>query len=106
MKFTLIIILLSTILSLFSISFGEKQILDLNMISAPLFVYSCDLDNDGDDDFLIESLDGHLDWFENINILEEMELHPIIFPTIPYEIKEIFDADFDNDNDLDIVVLN
>ncbi len=93
---------------LFSITFAERQIVDFPNITNPNFTISCDLDNNGFSDAISASLDNKLVWFPRTNSqIDDSIEEEIVIAELPAnmgEVTEIKCADFDDDDDLDLLV--
>tara|TARA_R110000772_G_scaffold141974_1_gene251675 strand:+ start:4099 stop:5463 length:1365 start_codon:yes stop_codon:yes gene_type:complete len=83
--------------------FSSEQIITTNL-DDPNFIFSADLDGDGDYDVISSSVQDHkLVWFENIDGLGSFDNEKIINDTL-LTATSTTAADIDGDGDLDILV--
>ncbi len=79
-----------------------EQIIITNLTDGVVFVYSSDIDNDGDMDVLSASaFDGKIAWYENLDGLGNFGSQRIINTTI--SARSLFPEDLDGDGDKDIL---
>ncbi|MDP2688189.1 MAG: T9SS type A sorting domain-containing protein [Aequorivita sp.] len=85
-------------------NFGQKQIIDSDIFIAPISIDSVDVNNDGMMDILCASLsEGQAIWFENLGG-GDFGVAQIITSSFNNNIDYIQGADFDNDNDIDVII--
>ncbi|HBS88197.1 MAG: hypothetical protein A2W91_05015 [Bacteroidetes bacterium GWF2_38_335] len=83
-------------------SFGVKQLISSQTIDA-YSVFSCDIDNDGDNDVLSASMtDNKIAWYENLDGSGSFG-QQICIAISPKQVKSIYSCDIDGDGHYDII---
>ncbi len=83
-------------------NFGE-QIIITNLTNGVVFIYSSDIDNDGDMDVLSASaFDDKIAWYENLDGLGDFGVQQVINENAN-DVRSVYTADLDGDGDLDVI---
>jgi hypothetical protein len=83
-------------------TFGEERVITTEVLHTD-FMYTTDLDGDGDVDVISPSLDGKIAWYENMDGKGEFGIPRIITPYVQ-RASAAHASDVDGDGDIDVLM--